>query len=300
VKAWPFQPHLQKAQTIVQHPGFQALFDCPGTNCLVAGSEGVESGILEHTPEAIASWAGSLYQRFRRKPVAICLELDKGPLVYALREYDFLVLFPVNPLTLARYREAFATSGAKDDPSDARLQLELLIKHRDRLKPLLPSSPAIQALQLLVEHRRHLVGDKVRLISRLTSVLKCYYPQVLIWFEDRGTTLFCDFLSQWPTLDAVQRARSSTIKRFFYEHHVRSAILIKRRLEGIKIAKPLTTNESIIDPNRLLTQALLTQLRETLAAIAQFDQEIAQCAQRHPDFAQFDALPGAGLALVPR
>lgn len=267
---------------------------------LVAGSEGVESGILEHTPEAIATWAGLLYQRFRGKPVAICLELDKGPLVYALREYDFLVLFPVNPLTLARYREAFSTSGAKDDPSDARLQLELLIKHRDRLKPLVPSSPAIQALELLVEHRRHLVGDKVRLISRLTSVLKRYYPQVLTWFEDRGTTLFCDFLGRWPTLDAVQRARSSTIKRFFYEHHVRSATLIKRRLDGIKIAKPLTTNESIIDPNRLLTQVLLTQLRETLAAIAQFDQEIAQCAQRHPDFALFDALPGAGPALVPR
>jgi hypothetical protein len=191
----------------------------------VAGSEGVESGILEHTPEAIASWAGLLYQRFRGKPVAICLE------------------------------------------SDARLQLELLIKHRDRLKPLVPSSPAIQALELLIEHRRHLVGDKVRLMSRLTSVLKCYYPQVLAWFEDRGTTLFRDFLGRWPTLDAVQRARSSTIKHFFYEHHVRSATLIKRRLDGIKIAKPLTTHESIIDPNRLLTQVLLTQLRETLAEI---------------------------------
>jgi hypothetical protein len=64
--------------------------------------------------------------------VAICLELEQGPLVYALREYDFLVVFPVNPLTLARFCEAFATSRAKDDPSDVRLQLELLLKHRDR------------------------------------------------------------------------------------------------------------------------------------------------------------------------
>ena len=259
------------------------------------GSESVESSILTHTPEAITAWAESLQQRFHGKPVAICLELDKGPLVYALREYDFLVLFPVNPLTLARFREAFATSRAKDDSSDARLQLELLIKHRNRLRPLHPPSPARQALEQLV-----LVGDKVRLISRLTSLLKNDYPQVQTWFEDRGTLLFFDFLSRWPTLDAVQRARPSTLKRFFYAHHVRSAALIERRLNGIEAARPLTTDDSIIAPNRLSTQAVIAQLREILAAIALFDKEIAQYAQSHPDFALFDALPGAGSALVPR
>jgi len=184
--------------------------------CLQAvGRDELEFSTLEHTPEAIAAWASSLHQRFGGKPVAICVELDKGPLVYALQEYDFLVVFPVNPLTLARFREAFATSGAKDDPSDARLQLELLLKHRDRLRPLNPSSPTIQALDLLVKHRRRLISDKVRLISRLISVLKDYYPQVLTWFKDRDTVLFCDFLSRSPTLAEVQRSRPSTFERFF-------------------------------------------------------------------------------------
>jgi transposase len=269
--------------------------------CLQAvGSKAFEFSSLEHTPEAIAAWTRSLHQRFRGKPVAVCLELDKGPLVYALREYDFLVVFPVNPLTLARFREAFATSRAKDDPSDARLQLELLLKHRDRLRPLNPSSPIIQALAQLVEHRRRLVGDKVRLISRLISVLKNYYPQVLEWFKDRDTILFCDFLTRWPTLDAVQRARSSTLECFLYERRVRSAALIERRIQGIKAAKPLTTDESIIAPNTLMTQALVVQLRDILGAIARFDEEIARCAQQHPDFELFNTLPGAGPALVPR
>jgi len=269
--------------------------------CLQAvGSNEFEFSTLAHTPEAITAWTSSLHQRFRGKPVAICVELDKGPLVYALREYDFLVVFPVNPLTLARFREAFATSRAKDDPSDARLQLELLLKHRDRLRPLNPSSPIIQALGQLVEHRRRLVGDKVRLISRLTSVLKNYYPQVLTWFKDRDTALFCDFLTRWPTLDKVQRARPSTLQRFFYERRVRSAVLIERRIHGIKTAKALTTDESIIVPNTLMTQALVVQLRDILTAIAQFDEEIAHCAQQHPDFELFNTLPGAGPALAPR
>ena len=92
--------------------------------CLQAvGCEKHETSILEHTPEAIEAWANTLRRRFGGKSVAICLELSKGPLVYALGKYDFMVLFPVNPLMVARFREAFATSGAKDDPSDAQPQL---------------------------------------------------------------------------------------------------------------------------------------------------------------------------------
>jgi hypothetical protein len=82
---------------------------------------------LEHTPEAIDAWVTTLRTRFTGQPVAMCLELNKGPLVSALRTYDFLVLFPINPLMLARYREAFTPSRATDDPTDAALQLALLL-----------------------------------------------------------------------------------------------------------------------------------------------------------------------------
>jgi hypothetical protein len=50
--------------------------------------------------------------------------LLSGPIVYALQKYDFLVLFPINPSTLAKYREAFTPSRAKDDPTDAELALD--------------------------------------------------------------------------------------------------------------------------------------------------------------------------------
>ena len=97
------------------------------------GSDPREFSRLEHKPEAIDAWAQAVQQRFAGRPVAVCLELTKGPLVYALRQYAFLILFPVNPLTLAKYREAFTPSHAKDDPTDAELQLELLLTHRDKV-----------------------------------------------------------------------------------------------------------------------------------------------------------------------
>jgi transposase len=269
--------------------------------CLqAAGSETREFSALVHTPETIDEWVSTLRQRFKGQPIAICLELNKGPLVYALRKYDFLVLFPVNPLTLARYREAFAPSHAKDDPTDAELQLELLLKHRDQLTPLKPQSPAMRTLEQLVEHRRRLVGDKVRITNRLSSTLKNYFPHVLQWFHDKDTAIFCDFLTQWPTLKAAQLARRTTLERFFRAHHVRYADVIDQRIQAIKSATPLTTDEGVIVPNALLAQALVSQLRVTLQAIADFDHAIAQHAQSHPDFPLFDALPGAGAVFAPR
>ena len=57
---------------------------------------------LEHSPEEINAWGPTLRTRFKGHPVAVCLELNKGPLVSALRHEDFLGLFPVTPLTVAR------------------------------------------------------------------------------------------------------------------------------------------------------------------------------------------------------
>jgi transposase len=269
--------------------------------CLqAAGTAKRECFQLAHTPEAIDAWVTTLRTRFHGQPVAICLELTKGPIVSALRKYDFLVLFPLNPLTLARYREAFTPSRAKDDPTDAELQLELLLTHRDKLQPLQPQSPTMRALDQLVEHRRRVVGDKVRITNRLTSTLKNYFPHVLPWFQEKDTAIFCDFLSRWPTLKAAQLARRSTLETFFRDHHVRSADVIAQRIQAIKSAIPLTTDEGVIAPNALLVQALVAQLRVTLQAIADFDTAIAQRAQSHPDFPLFQALPGAGPVFASR
>ena len=71
-----------------------------------AGEETREFDRIAHQPQAIEQWAHAMFERFGG-PIAIALELSKGPLVYALQKYDFLVLFPINPVMLAKYRQAF-------------------------------------------------------------------------------------------------------------------------------------------------------------------------------------------------
>ena len=269
--------------------------------CLwVPGHERRERLVLEHRPRAIQAWAEQLRERFGGAQVAVSLELSQGPLVSALLEYEFLVLFPVQPSTVASYRRAFKPSRAKDDPTDAEFALEVLIRHRDKLKRLEPERPAMRTLRSLVEARRDLVHDRTRLTNRITAALKGYFPQILDWFREKDATIFADFLERWPTLQAAQRARRETLESFFRAGNVRYKKTIERRIDAIRNETPLHSDDAAITPSQLLVEALLSQLRVLSAGIARFDAEIARLAPQLPDYELFAALPGAGPTLAPR
>jgi len=263
-------------------------------------SDNFEFGVFEHTPEAIEAWALALQKRFNNKSIAICLELKAGPVVYALLKYHFIVLFPIAPKALCKYREAFTQHGAKDDPTDAFLQLDYLIKHPEVLKPLVPDNVETRILTRLVEDRRSLVNDKVRLTNRITAALKSYYPQALQWFEDIDTNLFCDFIEQWPTLKLAQSARKKTLTTFFKTHRCVRDDVITKRINAIKQAMPLTEDLGVIVPFERFIRVLIIQLRQVLIAIKEYDREIAKQFRAHSDYEIFDSLPGSGPVFGPR
>jgi transposase len=226
--------------------------------------------------------------------IAVGLEQSRGPLLFALLQYDFLVLFPINPTTLAKYREAFSPSRAKDDPSDAEYAAELLLHHNDRLKAWHPDDDQTRTLRYLVEHRRRLIGDRTRISNRITSLLKCYFPQVLSWFPDLSTVLVCDFLLRWPALEQLRGVKRTTLLNFFRAHHSVRADTLEKRLAAIKESVPLTTDRAIINSSMLMISALAAQLKTTIEAVHQFDREIEKLCAVHPDFPLFQSLPGAG------
>jgi transposase len=265
-----------------------------------AGQRTREARVIEHSVEAIDEWVQGLRERFEGRCVAIALELEQGPIVSALRKYDFIVLFPINPASLSKYREVFTHSGAKDDPSDAELALDFLLKHSEQLRALSPQSAQMRALEQLVEMRRRLVDDQTRITNRMSSALKNYFPQVLQWFEHKDSLMFCDFLQRWPTLKSLRQARRATLEHFFHEHNVRRPALIEQRIDAMKAAHALTHDEGVIAPFSLLVRALVEQLRATIQAIESFDREITVRAPAHPDFQIFDSLPAAGPVFAPR
>ena len=266
----------------------------------IPGSSKRESGLIDHTPEAVEDWATELRQRFGGQPVAAALEQSRGALVFMLTKYEHLVIFPVHSTALANYRKSFRPSGAKDDAGDAALLLDILTLHRDKLRQLNPDTAETRTLQFLVEERRKLVQEKTRCSNRLTSHLKMYFPQVFLWFEEIGSNIVAEFLERWPTLEALKRAKPASVKQFFIDHHSRSPERIAERLEQIRQAVPATTDAAVIVSSSTAVVTWVRFLKQILASIAHYDRKIDEVARAHPDYAIMKSFPGAGPALTPR
>jgi transposase len=267
---------------------------------LQAADGRIEHLELEQKPAVLHEWVAQLRERFGGGKIAVALEQRKGAVIHALLMYDCFVLYPINPKALARYREAFTTSGAKDDPVDSELLLDLVVRHRDRLRAWVPDTVEARTLQLLCEQRRRLVDDRVGLTNALTSLLKQYFPQALDWVGDLTSVQACDFLTQWPTLAAIQRARPSTVRQFYRAHNCRKAAVIEARLAAIGCACPLTTDAAVVESLSRVVQTYATQVRTLTEALATFDARIAEVFAAHADADIFASFPGAGAVCAPR
>lgn len=265
--------------------------------CLqAADSDQQETFVIEQKPEAIQEWISQLRCRFQGGKVAVALEQSRG----ALLGVDFLVLYPINPQSVAKYRKVFSTSGAKDDPSDAALLLQLVRGYRDRFRPWVPDDPQTRSLQGLVQARRQLVDQRTALTNQLTSRLKNYFPQALNWAGGLDTLQACDFLKRWPSLEKLQRARPGVVRQFYLSHGCRRRQLLGQRLEAIGQAQPLTRDPAVQLVSKMIVQALIAQLRELIGALERFQREIDRLFQQHPDHRLFASLPGAGQVIAPR
>lgn len=268
---------------------------------LCADGKNVERTTLEQTPEALADWANGLRTRFPNGSIAVALEQARGALLSGLSQYEHFVLFPVNPKSLARFREAFYPSRSKDDVVDGDLLLEMLLKHRDHLRPWQPDTVQTRELALLNEQRRNFVDLRTCLTNQLLSHLKAIFPQALDLVGDKlSTRMATDFLQKWPTLQQMQKAKPTLLRNFYYGHNSRSEKLICARLEQVSKAVPLTRDPALLNAHSLAIQTLAAQLAALRPSIEQYDQRIAQLFAAHPDAAIFESLPGAGPVLAPR
>lgn len=169
-----------------------------------------EDGTLAASAESLHGWLEQLQARFAGQPVALTLEAGKNAVVHALLGHPWLTLYPIHTAASENFRKALVPSGAKDDVSDARVLLRLLIQHRDTLRSFTPDDPATQRLEALVQLRRGLVDQRTSLGQELLSTLKLYFPQALELIGDNHTApLALDFLARWPDLPRLQAARAT-------------------------------------------------------------------------------------------
>jgi transposase len=265
----------------------------------IEGETRIQQGDLEHTPEAVEEFVSGLATRFPGQRVAVALEQSRGALLFMLGKYEHLVLYPIHPNTLDHYRKSMYPSGAKSDPGDAALILDLLCTHTARLRAFHPDTVETRTLQLLVEARREAVDDKTRYLNRLTAQLKMFFPQVLAWFSTPDTVVVTRLLQKWSTLEELQRAPIGEVAGFLRQNRIEeSRIVTLQELIGKAIAA--IKDKAVVESSMLIVARVVRQLEALRQAIAEHDQKIADLAESHPDYGIFSSLPGAGPVMAPR
>lgn len=255
---------------------------------------------IKHNSRVICEFVLQLRREFPNGVIAIVIEQSRGGLIHALMAYDCFVFYRVNPKAFSKYRESFRGSGAKDDPSDADLLLDYVMKHPERFSPWIPEEQSSRKLRNMVEARRKLVNKRGSLTNQITSQLKNYFPEVLDWVGDLAKPLACQFLLQWPTLQALKSQSQEKIREFYLQHRCRKRSLIEKRLAEIFRATPFVTDDAIVSPSMITIQACANLVAELTHAIKNFDQQIHTLFQQHPDRHIYESFPGTGPVLRAR
>lgn len=207
-------------------------------------------------------------------------------------------VYAVNPRSVARMREALASSGKKDDRLDAEALCFLLQRRQEDLAPVRLGSAAAQLVRGLVQQRVDLVEIKNRHLNQLTAVLKRYYPRALELFPKLEQPLTLAFLHTFDSPTAlVQATREQWNALFAHQRYPRPQRIetLWEQAQKTQIQVPAVEEEL----GKRDLHRLLRFLEVALAELAELEAAIATAFAELPDAAIFRSLPGAAEVLAP-
>ena len=256
---------------------------------------------LVHSPEEIDQWVAKMTDLAGDGKIAIMLEQSKGALIHALMQRENIILYPVNPKQLAKYRESYPGGNGKSDPTDA-MYLARMLRERIRiLKPWRPDDQQTRLLNKLCEQRRQIVASHTKSRQQLISVLKQYFPLALQLFgKSHQEKLLLGVLRRWSDPREFRRADRRIISRVLKEHGIRNSDRQEQTIDTIRTATLLTEDEALITPLALTVDFLTQQIQGCNKAIETFETKITATFNAHPDANLFRSLRGAGPTLAPR
>jgi len=178
----------------------------------------VHALVAQHAP---AAWA-DLPAKDAAGQVVVGIETDRGPWVTALLAAGYQV-YGINPLSSARYRERYSTSGAKSDAGDAHVLAEIVRLDRAHHRQIAGDSDLSEAIKLLARAHQSAIWERTRHVLRLRSTLREFYPVALEAFEDLSAPDALALLRRAPDpVRAAKLTRSQVLAalRSARRHHV--------------------------------------------------------------------------------
>jgi transposase len=229
------------------------------------------------------------------------IETDRGLLVGALVAAGYQV-FAINPLSVDRYRDRHATSGAKSDPGDAKLLADIVRTDRHNHRPVAGDSELAEAIKLLARAHQGFTWERQRHVNRLRNALREFYPQALQAF---GTELQSSdavaVLSSAPTPHlgrALSRSKlAGALKRAGRQRNIEArAEQIQAALRSEQLQASVTVSRAYGSIVSSLV-AVIAGLNEQIAGL---ERELKDAFESHPDAEILRSLPGLGTVLGAR
>lgn len=209
-------------------------------------------------------------------------------------------VFPINPMSVARYRERHSTSGAKSDGADAHLLAEIVRLDRAHHRPVAGDSEQGEAIKLVARTHQSLIWDRTRHVLRLRSTLREFFPAALAAFDDLDAPDALELLAKAPDPDRAARLSRAAITAALTRAHRRGVAARATQLQAILRAGELRQAPLVQSAYAAIVSAEVALIGNLNTQIEDLGAVVAAHFGRHPDAEIYASQPGLGVILAAR
>ena len=231
-------------------------------------------------------------------PIPVAIETPRGLLVACLRATGRPV-YPINPMSVARYRDRYSVAGRKSDHGDAVVLANVLRTDIALHRPLPADTELAQAIAVLARARQDAVWDRTTAHNKLRSHLREYYPGFLAAFAGGRDGIMRPeartILAAAPTpADAAKLTLTqlrSLLKKAGRSRGIDTEATRLRDAFRTPQMRQLPLVEAAMGRQAL---ALLGQLDAACAAASDLERAAVESFNLHPDAGIITSFPGLG------
>ncbi len=232
------------------------------------------------------------------EPIPVAIETPRGLLVACLRATGRAV-YPINPMSVARYRDRHSVAGRKSDHGDSFVLANVLRTDIAMHRPLPAGTELAQAIAVLARAQQDAVWDRATAHNRLRSHLREYFPGFLAAFADaKGGITRPEARAVLAAVPTPADAAKLTLTQ------LRALLKKAGRSRGLDTEATRLRDAFRIPQMRQLplveqamgrqALALLGQLDAACASAADLERAVAESFNLHPDAGIITSFPGLG------
>ena len=209
------------------------------------------------------------------------------------------VVFAINPMQVARYRERHSTSGAKSDAGDAHVLAEIVRLDREHHRPVAGDSPDGGG-QARRPDPPVLIWDRTRHVLRLRSALREFFPAALQAFDDLTRRDTLELLGRAPDPDRAARLSRAQLAAALRRANRRNVEARAGQLQAVLRAPALRQPAAVQKAYAAVVTGQVRLIAALNAEIDALEEVVAEHFGRHRDAEIYLSQPGLGVILSAR